>query len=912
MNPEDTSKFSMTQAGPQPFRLDFDSVGDLPADPRNRLDYFKRFKQVIREGKERIRAWHQGGAGGREVVHAHAALIDGVICQVLHSVSQLEAYRDQALTGKFVLVAVGGYGRGELNPASDIDLLFLLARKMNKALDTFVQEVISVLWGIDLEIGHSCRTLSDCQDLAVEDPTVRTSMIETRYLTGDRSLYKKLIASVRKNVLKKRAREFLNEQLRKKYACYEKGDRVGANPEPNIKEGPGGLRDYHVALWAVAVRFGVLSFREIKREEVVSPQEIEQLEQAVNFTLRIRNELHYQTGKKGDVLTFDLQEKIACELGYRAEGGESAVEKFMREYFLRATTIYQISESIFQRCLDTGPSITKVISNLTGRDLGHGFVAREGLLSLKGNSETLFEESPPLLLTVFDLCREHGLKLEVPLKRLIRKSAHLLDAAGLPSGELEAFMARLLEHPHSAVFLRQMHEVSLLGRILPEFGLTHCRVQYDFYHRFTSDEHALRMVQFLEELPQSQNENLEKLAEYFARLKDKPLLKLACLLHSLGNGQGNGGGMPASEALGNVCARLNLGPARSTGLAFLVNNLNTMNEIAFHQDIHQPDNIRALAAKVQTPERLDMLVLYSYGELRAVAPDTWTAWKRLLLIELFHRTRNFLLNPMGLDNKPATTRAAVYKALEGQCPKEEIDFHFSLMLEDYLVTAGSHDIVAHIQLLRKMKDQPFILTHQYNAEVGFYDLVMASVHSPDMFMNIVGALTARAMDIHGAQIYTRKDNKVLIHLQVEGAETFKIHGEAEKVWRDIEQTMKDLMEGKANLQSLLKSRTRLTSQKASKAPIVPKIEIDNLLENRFTFIRIEARDHPGMLYKIAKAFADFSIQIHRAKIACRGGRGIDVFSISLRDTKVYQQVVQRKLRERIINNLLVEKLEDLP
>ncbi len=911
MNPDNPIKTTMIQAGPQPFRIEFDRLGEMPEDPRERLAYFRRFKAVIRDGKERIRAWHQGGAGGREVVHAHAALIDGVICQVIHTVSQLEAYRDQALLDRFVLVAVGGYGRGELNPASDIDLLFLLAKKMNKALDAFIQEVISVLWGINLEIGHSCRTIRDCQDLAVEDPTVRTSMIETRYLTGDRNLYRKLVSSVRKNVLKKRAHDFLNEQLKEKYARYHEGEYVASNPEPDIKEGPGGLRDYHVALWAVAVRFGVLSFREIKREEVVSPQEIEQLEQAVNFTLRVRNELHYQTGKKGDKLTLDLQEKIAHELGYRGEGGESAVEKFMREYFLHATTIYQVSESIFQRCLDTGPSFKKVISNLTGQDLGHGFVARDDVLGLKESLDALFEETPGLLLTVFDLCREHGLKPDVSLKRLIRKNVHHLSADFIASEEVQAFMTRTLEQDHSSVILRQMHEASLLGRILPEFGLTHCRVQYDFYHRFTSDEHALRMVQFLEELPEAKNEGLEKLSGYFTRLKDKPLLKLACLLHSLGTSHFNGENPPVSEALRNVCERLDLDGPRSTGLAFLVNNLNTMNEMAFHQDIHEPDNIRSLAANVQTPERLDMLVLYSYAELRAVAPDTWTAWKRLLLTELYHRTRNFLLNPMGLDNKPATTRAAVYQALEGRVPKEEIDLHLSLMLEDYLVTAGSHDIVKHISLLKEMKDEAFILTRTYNAEVGFYDLVMAAVNSPDMFMNLIGALTARAMDIHGAQIYTRKDNKALIHLQVEGAETFKIHGTADAVWDEVETTVRDLMDRKTDLPTLLSSRTRLTSQKSSKAAIVPKIEIDNLLENRFTFIRIEARDHPGMLYKIAKAFADFNIQIHRAKIACRGGRGIDVFSISLHGSKVYQQVIQRRLRERIINNLLIEKLEDV-
>ncbi len=903
----------MTQTQTSRFRIDFDQLGPLPADARERLEYYQQFKKLVREGKDKIRNWHHGGAGGREVVQAHTALIDSVLRQVIETVKSLDTYKDEDLFDQFVLVAVGGYGRGELNPASDIDLLFLLSKKMNKMLDTFIQEVISVLWGIDLEIGHSCRTIRECQSLAAEDPTVRTSMIETRYLIGNKPLYEKLVTSVEKNVLKKRAKEFLDEKLKEKHDRHESGEHVSSNPEPNLKEGFGGLRDYHVALWAVAVRFGVLSFREIKGDEVVSPQEISRLEQSVNFTLRVRNELHYQTGKKGDVLTLDLQETLARELGYRGEEGQSAVEQFMREYFLHATNIYQISESIFQRCLDAGPSLTKVISNFKSRDLGDGFVLRKNELGVKGKAEALFEDDPLKLLKVFDLCLEHDIKPDIHLKRLLRKNEFRLDSQFLEKEEVLTFIDNLLGHPRSEPILRQMHEVGLLGRIIPEFGITHCRVQYDFYHRFTSDEHALRMVHFLEELEEPREEGLEKLAENYKELKHPATIKLACLLHSLGEGEGkNGGNESCSDALRNICHRLKLDETQSEHLTFLVNNLNSMNDAAFHQDIHQPDNIRGLAERVATPERMDLLVLYSYAELKAVAPDTWTAWKRLLLIELFHRTRNYLVNPSGLDNKPATTKASVYQALDGKVPKKDIDHHLSLMLEDYLITAGSHDIIEHIRLLGEMKDSPVTLSRRYDSAAGFYDLVMASIHSPDMFANIVGALTAKAMNIHGAQIYTRQDNRALIHLQVDGGETFKIHGEQDEVWDSIETNLRDLMEKRIDLPTLMASRSRLTSQTESKAAIVPKIEIDNLLENRFTFIRIEARDHPGMLYKIAKAFADFNIQIHRAKIACRGGRGIDVFSISQHGEKVYQQGFQRKLKERIISNLLVDNLEDLP
>ncbi len=899
----------MALVSPPSFQVDFGPVAEIPPDPKERLDYFTRFKDLIQKGRQEIRAWHEQGAGGREVVQAHTALIDEVIRQVLQSLIRLPRYRDHALLEQFALIAVGGYGRGELNPCSDIDLLFLPAKKINKTLDGFIQEMVSVLWGIGLEIGHSVRTLRDCQALAAEDPTVRTSMVETRLLAGQADVYRKLLSSVRKNVLRKRAQEFLNEILRDKQARLETENHVGSDPEPDIKEGPGGLRDYHVALWAVAVRFGVLSFSEIGREEVVTPHEIETLNQSVDFLLRVRNELHYQTGKKTDVLSQSLQETIARNLGYAGEDGQTPVEQFMRDYFLHATNIYNISESIFQRCQEIEPTYKKVFSKLSSRDLGNGFVAKKDLLAVKQDAGKLFEDNRNLLLSVFQLCRDHDLKPDPQLKRLIRLNKHLIDAEFLEQESIRRFFLELLAHDSASALLRIMHQVGVLGRILPEFGHTHCRVQFDFYHRYTADEHALRMVRFLEELQSPHEGGLDKLSGLYRASPVKQILKLACLLHSLGNGTGGNHRQDRLEALGR---RLALDPDQLDLLRFLVTHLNTMNDLAFHQDIHQPQTIHNFAGLVKTPERLDTLLLFSYAELRAVAPETWTAWKRLLLLELYHRTRNYLLHPSSLTEKPMATRASVYKALDKEMSREEIDRHLSMMLEDYLVTASSSDVVQHLRLVRQMDGKPFVLHHKYVPEGGFYDLILVAVHSPDMFKNLVGVLTARALNIHGAQIYTRKDNLAFIHLQVDASEAFSRYGEESLIWETIAARLNELYEKKTDLPKLLAGRTRLTSQSDSKAPIIPKVEIDNLLENRFTFIRIEARDHPGMLYKIAKAFSDFNIQIHRAKIACRGGRGIDVFSVSLHGRKLFHQGMQRRLKDRIISNLMVERIEDLP
>lgn len=891
------------------FDLDFSPVRQIPADPKVRLEYFRRFKDLIQQEHDKIKSWHRAGAGGREVIQAMTGLIDEVVRHVVKVLSELDEYQNKNLPDKFALVAVGGYGRGELNPGSDIDLLFLLQKQMDKTLDRFIQDITSVLWGIGLEIGQSCRTVKECQLLAQDDPTIRTSMIETRFLTGTYALYQKLWESVRKNVLKKRAKEFLSDNLKKIFESSETREGVTSHPEPDIKNGPGGLRDYHAALWGVAVSFDGVSLQEIQRTDVVTPQELDQLEQSVDFLLKVRNEMHYQKGKKLDILEMGIQMELAAQLGYLAPDGSGDAKAFMRDYFMHATRIRHITKDICSRCLEVKPTLENILTQLQKKNLDYGFVIKKTKLSLQEFDERLFQNDLSLFLKVFQLCQEYGLQPDTQLNRLIRQNVDLVDSHYIANPKVGKFLLGILEHPHSEKVLRLMHESGLLARLIPEFGRSQFRISYDFYHRYTADEHALRMIHFLENLPELPDEGLKKFQELYEKAEDRVVLKLACLLHSLGTEESSSS--KTRESLHRVFEHLTLTPQQCDLLIFLISHMHTLNEIAFHEDIHDPVILRNLSRLTETPQKLGLLMLMSYAELNAVAPGTWTSWKKLLLTEVYHRTHNYMAHPESLEQKPQTTRQAVYAKLARELPKEVIDRHLEAMPEDYFLTADSEDILKHIRLVQKKGDKPFAIQFIDHAPEDFFDLILCGQSNIGLFKNLVGTLTARALNILSAQIFSRKDGIAIIIVQVGSLEAINIFGSVEKVWQEIEKNFKELSDETKTLGALLKERTRLLQETRPEAAIEPRIQIENYAENPFTLIRIEARDHPGMLYKIAHAFRSFGIRPHRAKIATRGGKGIDVFSVSLDGRKITFPALIQQIKDRLVATLLVKKLEDL-
>ena len=448
-----------------------------------------------------------------------------------------------------------------------------------------------------------------------------------------------------------------------------------------------------------------------------------------------------------------------------------------------------------------------------------------------------------------------------------------------------------------------MHETDILQQILPEFGLAHCKVNHDFYHHYTADEHSLRVIRFLDELAVTGITNPTDLQALYQDYLRKGILKLSALLQSVRK-------VPTDEPgefLKSLIERLSLEEADAQVLLYLLANPYTMIETALHQDIHQPAVIRKFAKTVANPERLKGLYLLSYAELRAVAPGTLTAWKKILLSELYERTLKHLQDPESLEQQPLATRAGVFKALQRELPVNDIEEHLRQMPEDYLMTASSEEVALHIRLIRSFKDKLFILHHQFHEEGNYHNLTLCCPIGSEAFKKLIGTITAKSLNILGAQIYLKKDGIVIVTLQVEA--NTKADAEDLEIWKDIKNSLSQLFEGEISLQKMLKSRIRYAGEQ-KKMAMVPRVHVERTAGNRFTVIRVEARDHIGMLYKVSAVFADFGIRIHRAQISTQGDRAIDVFYVSLRNPNFDLNKVIRSFKEHMIQTLLIEKLED--
>ncbi len=856
----------------------------------------------IAEEQRRILEIHGHGGNGREVVRAITELTDAVVTSLYRLADEACDPGLKAKNEGCVLIALGGYGRRELNPASDVDLMFLYPRRADAYLNAILHPVLSTLWDVGFVVGHSCRSIDDCVRMAEVDPTSRTSMMEARYLAGERTVYQTFSARLERSVFYKRAGAFVQRKLQE---SRERHHRYGASiylQEPNIKEGPGGLRDLHTAIWIARAtqRAGTLS--ELVEKGLLSQEEMERWDVALDFMLRLRNELHYLCLGRNDVLSLSLQEQVAANLGFLDTAQAYGVEHFMQRYYLAAKDISLLSEQLISRCTRGRSQVEMVMNKLKARDIGDDLTEIDRQIHVLSKNRGLFREDPVRLLKVFWYAQQMGYGLSPEIKDQIRTDIHLIDDSVRRSSRALGFLLAILREPKGvAATVRSMHELGVLGAYIPEFAKLTCLVQFDFYHKYTVDEHTFLAIENLEHLDEVSGFYGEEFRSIASDTKRLEILRLALLLHDIGKGEGHGHVAKGIALVDAIQARMGIPEPDVEEVRFLVANHLAMSHIAQRLDLDEEALVIDFAKQVQTPDRLKMLYLLTYADIKAVGPGVWTEWKGTLLWELYIKTHTILTRgiPEGEDDlaRAERVKSQLTQELSPEFSVEAVKRHLQEVPTRYLLTTSMGKIASHLRLIQRVQQGEEAASHWAAFPLaGYSEFTVCAYGRHGRFAQIVGTLTVNGMNILSAQIFTLASGMVIRHFRVDDGKGSAI--EDAKVWERLVADLREVLADRVNVRDLIKSRRKdVLARPMQKGALPPtKVEFDNLVSEAYTVLDIRTLDRLGLLYLISSTLSELAVDIRSAKITTEAEQAVDVFYITNKDGS---KLVDEGRRERI-------------
>jgi [protein-PII] uridylyltransferase len=845
-------------------------------------------RELVAEERGRILEAHRRGAGGLEAAGRHAELMDAVVCQTFRLADAVSPAPRLQSEGCAVL-ALGGYGRRELNPGSDVDLMVLYPRKVDGYVAAVLDHILYLLWDLGFAVGHSCRSLADATRMMSADLTTRTSMLEARFLAGYPALFGSFQEQMWRAFQGRRADQYIQRKIEEQTQRHAKHGGSVYVQEPNVKEGPGGLRDFHTALWVARARHRVPDVQALLALGVLSPVELAQWLQALDFLLRVRTELHYLQDGKGDVLTLSLQVSVAAGLGFRDEAS-FGVERFMQQYFVRAGSLRQVSGRVVERCLvRPGSHVEAVMTRLRAREIGDGFTELRHEIHILPAQRDGLRADPIRLLKIFWYRLEMGYELSPDAKEAVRSSLELVDDEFRRSNRALGFFLAILRAPKGvADSLRQMHRLGLLKAYIPEFERIDCLVQYDYYHRYTVDEHTFVLLDYLEALLETTDPRLQEFRRIATELKKPEVLKLAVLLHDIGKGEGSGHTERGAGIAGAVLARMGLGPADRQAVLFLVGQHLTMAHIAERRDLDDERLIIEFARLVGDEDLLNMLYLLTYLDINAVGPQVWTDWKGTLLWELFVKTHTILSRgvPEGEEEqrKAASLRAALVAELGPEFGTEVVRQHLDLMPVRYVLTTSSARVAQHLQLIEQVRrGEPVATRWAAFPMAGYSEVLVCAPGAPGRFAKVVGTLTANGINILSAQLFSRADGVMIRTFQVSDGRGAALADET--VWQRFARDLRGVVQDQVSVRDLIKARRKdlLSRPRPTGAEIQTRIEFDNVVSERFTVIDVRAQDRLGLLYVITSTLSDLEVDVTLAKITTEVDQAMDVFYATERD-----------------------------
>ena len=862
------------------------ALSNAPPDPDPPIDLPRAdiapdgvaaFRRLLKIEGERLRIRHRFGRAGRDIAAGRSDVVDVVVARACGLAAAECAPTLPTDQGQVAVVALGGYGRRELAPFSDVDLLFLRADEADDEVKALVERALAHLWDSGLTVGHSFRSVAECVTMARTDLHSRTALTEARLVAGSARLFARLherldglvFASARTTAT---FLDSLRRDLDERYARF--GRAVGLL-EPHVKESAGGLRDLHVILWTGHALFGTRGLAALHERGGLTDGERRSVLRAYDHLCRIRNEAHFATGRQTDLLDLELQPVLAENLGYRGRRGMLASEIFMRDYYERASELHRISRTFFLR---HAPAPRRLFSlGLLRRRPRGTFEIRDGKLYPRGDAAAL--GSARRLLEAFAIAQREGPELSEELKLDIRGSLRLVDRSFRESREAGRAFLRLLAHKgRVAAALRGMHETGLLGRLLPEFARVTFLVQHDYYHRYTVDEHTLTAIDALDRVAVANvDPALSRLRQALDEVAQPAALYLGLLMHDIGKGRGGGHVRKGSRIAERVCARLSVEAGMAADVVFLVDAHLEMSQISQRRDLSEPGLIESFARRVSTLDRLNMLMLLTYADHCGVGPGVWSDWKGALLWDLYDRTRLHLTPPSGRPEAAADgTRERALRQLETEFPASEAERHFALMPERYLRVTDAADMVRHFHLVQRLDARALVA--EWHSAAHATELVVATRDHPGLFAQLAGTLTAQRLDILSVDAYTREDGVALDIFKVR--EVFEHGPLAAARHGGIEAALSGAVEGGHDVAAAVEKRRGAIRRRATRPVVRPRVAFDAAASAASTVIEVRAEDEPGLAFRIASVLSTHGLDIAFAKIATEKSHALDVFYVT--------------------------------
>src|SRR5580693_362022 len=883
---------------------------------REKLNLYKKFLKLE---EHRLRLKHYSGAGGLEVVRDRAILLDVVLRHLFEGAVEFPPFNNQ--TPPVALLAIGGYGRGEMNPYSDVDILFLheTGKVQPNAADV-IEQVLYMLWDVGFKVGHATRSIQEANRLANSDVLTKTSLLESRFLAGNRNLYAKFRRDFFEHCVRGQVNAYLTWRLANQEERRRKYGGSVFMQEPNVKNGCGGLRDYQNMQWICYFRDGVMSTAKLVERKYISESDRRAIDRAYDFLERVRTELHYQSKRPSDLLTLFLQGQIANSFHYPQKNVLRRSESFMRDYYQHARTIYLTAKRVTEGFLlpDIGDREQKpVFGFLAKRKLKteqfDGFYSHGRLIYFE--NQEVFHADPFRLIRVFLYAQQRELELSSELQQLIRRRTRLVNRTfQYARAARETFQAILSRKGQVGHILRMMHEVDFLGKYLPEFGELTCLVQHEFFHRYTADEHTLVCIEKLDSLIDTEDPKLAPYKSLFLKLEDPYVLYLALLLHDTGKASGARHHAEASALNAQkVAARLQLSPERRRKLILLVDHHMTLSEIAQRRNLEDSATIADFAEIVRNPENLDALMLLTLADGQGTGGQNWSDWKETLVWHLYHATSSYLHDEREFFAERLIAREDLQQAVAKKMSKdsaEEIEVHFNSMPDRYFQSHNINEIVGHIRLFRsfvesrvrnpKMALSAAVKWHS-KPDQGHSEFWICTWDRTALMAKISGSFATASINILSADVYTRADNLMLAIFRVCDTSFRPVSDE-----RDLQQVESVLQ---ASLEKIdydfgplmEKARKRTAFHLPIGLDLPTKLVISNEIHSGYTVIDLQTADRLGLLYDVLICLSRAKVNITSSRIATEKGAAFDSFYVTdLEARKITDEATLRLLKTSLL------------